>query len=1663
MRMFRRSKVGRLVVALALAFVLLVPLLSHEIKNGPLGEGTSWQAYGQPSLFDSFSRTLVTNPQPSLTAFGDFDGDGRIDVAVGSPTATIVKIYVQNTDGSFQSVPTVNISIPNAPTGLASGYLDSDGNIDLAVACPNGLNGLLYLCYQREGFAANHTYATADPPYGVVIRDFDNDGKNDVAVVQHSAAGDSGGFQLFRASRAFSPVTYHQVPGLPDPRYPVEICTTDLNSDGRVDMVLTDRSTDRVTVFRNDNIFSAVETVIPIQEINATNGVSTPYGTYCTQMDGNGPEELIITSQSASKVRIYQYSGNPNIGYSVAIPWKIVYTPADTLFSCALNVSGGARPDVVAVTSSSIANIYVTPDGGGGYKTEPDWRFPVQDTPLSGRSLDIDGDLDEDLAITSSGPGGGSVTVYFKAGNGLSNADLNVFLPSGEIFCDLTMGDYDGNGASELATVVSNGLVRLHDSGSASLCTKEAGLLPCRILTAELTNDGFDDLILLNHGSSTVMFYWGSSEFFSNVSYSLALSLNLSGPLSLDVGDFSGDGLEDLVVGCEGGFQVIYNTGVPPFFDPVHSSTIFLPGTNVSWVSFANLDYGFEDIGQSRLTDVAIVNASSNGVEVFLQRSDRSLVKSIYDTLVPPVAGSIMWMDTGLLNGDQLPDIAIALDTGTLVTFWQGEGYGFDAYTHDRLTAVYGITSSSCGDLDDDGFDELAILGSSVGVVTVYDRTLDRYSVVANFTSGGDGGMVRTLDSDGDGRVDIVALSPRSNAVSIHIQSNVPPVAIANCLDQYEIEGALVRFEAHNSTDGVSDRHLLNYTWEFGGGSVRYGVETSYTFTNGDHDVLLTVRDPGGLASTTTVRVYVTDFTPVASFQPTSISVLEGQDIQFIDTTVPGVDSIVGWEWSFGDGKYSNEQNPVSNYSRNGTYIVTLTVHDSDGSYDSTTGLVTVTDRSPVPSIEGPDTAVEGTYVAFHGLAYSYPDAVTNWTWDFGDGSGPSYVKDPIHQFLQNGTYLVTLTVWDSDSFSLTVKNIVISDTVPQVQYLVSADAVLEGESILFTDLTDPYDRVGSRSWNFGDGSVSTDREVSHHYALHGQYTVTLTVVDGDGTIGQAQFVINVGDIAPVALFNPQGNYIEGEDIVFLDISTKSPTATLSWSWVFGDGFRSTEQSPVHRFSDNGSYWVNLTVTDSHGLTSSHNLTLVISDTTPTTSDIQGGGTYNEDEPVIFRADATAKWGPIVRFEWDFDLDPLNLQGSFTNQTWTRQNQTTHSFPSAGIYWVGVKVWDKDSSDFYCIKVTVVNLAPIADFTFQPLGNGSVSFDAGLSYDTSSDDNSLQYRWNFNDLDDEEWTSWSPSFTASKKFPVDGNYTVILEVRDPDGKVSSVSKIVTVDRSDRTKPSIALSDRVEVVNVDQIIQIRASVTDNTGVFSVTLFYSIGGQVYSAPMTRADGVDAWIGEIPAQNSTGEITYWIEALDIGNNLEQTGVFNLRVERDDPLPLLVMAGIVALSLLGGILYYRAATMVVDEVFVIYSDGNLIAHQTRRLKPGMDDDVLGSMLVAVQSFVKDSFKDESSTTLNRLDFGEKKLLIERGDYLVLAAVLHGKREGKAPQRLKELVTRAESDYGEALRDWDGDLEKLRGIKDETNDLFRFRPAEAIRGLTKGSKNDGIDPDNAS
>jgi PKD repeat protein len=132
-------------------------------------------------------------------------------------------------------------------------------------------------------------------------------------------------------------------------------------------------------------------------------------------------------------------------------------------------------------------------------------------------------------------------------------------------------------------------------------------------------------------------------------------------------------------------------------------------------------------------------------------------------------------------------------------------------------------------------------------------------------------------------------------------------------------------------------------------------------------------------------------------------------------------------------------------------------------------------------------------------------------------------------------------------------------------------------------------------AWSFGDGSHSTAENPTHTYAQPGTYTVRLKVTDGSGRSGSStQQVIVQAPEPPTAMFDGPDEATAGGDVLFGDESEAGSDPIASWSWSFGDGGTSTDESPDHVYEQPGTYTVTLTVTDADGMQSSSSQSITI-------------------------------------------------------------------------------------------------------------------------------------------------------------------------------------------------------------------------------------------------------------------------------------------------------------------------------------------------------------------------------------------------------------------------------------------------------------------------------------
>jgi PKD repeat protein len=433
-----------------------------------------------------------------------------------------------------------------------------------------------------------------------------------------------------------------------------------------------------------------------------------------------------------------------------------------------------------------------------------------------------------------------------------------------------------------------------------------------------------------------------------------------------------------------------------------------------------------------------------------------------------------------------------------------------------------------------------------------------------------------------------------SHTARMVVRVDESPIAVAGP-DQMVCANAEVRFDgsASRDFDGVVNR----YSWNFGDNTVSGGEKPIHVYREpGDYRVFLTIQgDQAGQCDNShsdemTVRVIEA---PVARIDaPERIPV--GAPARFDASASSGADGeIVAWRWEFGDG--ASAEGPVveHRYQKPGAYLANLAIETDSQTSDCnmvTAQRLIVANAAPVAEAGVEQVVGVDQVVLFDASGSSDPDgAITGYQWDFGDGTRAEGML-VRHQFARSGRYPVTLTVTDDTDLPNNTASDPVTITVNQSPeaVIVAPEAACPAEELAFSglDSADGDGQITRFEWDFGDGAVAAEPEVSHTFQTPGIYEVALTVDDGSGlnnSRDQSTLDFHVNR-APRAAAGPDRIVCPGEPVAFdASLSVDWDGSLVRHHWDFGDGATADGAQVLHTFERPGVYEVRLSVTDDSG------------------------------------------------------------------------------------------------------------------------------------------------------------------------------------------------------------------------------------------------------------------------------------------------------------------------------------------------------------------------------------------------------------------------------------------------------------------------------------------------
>jgi PKD repeat protein len=484
------------------------------------------------------------------------------------------------------------------------------------------------------------------------------------------------------------------------------------------------------------------------------------------------------------------------------------------------------------------------------------------------------------------------------------------------------------------------------------------------------------------------------------------------------------------------------------------------------------------------------------------------------------------------------------------------------------------------------------------------------------------------------------------------IDQNVGPIAVFDVKSLDATKRGQVSFDASDSND--PDAWLVSYNWDYGDGTTEVymreplGIgnltaKTTHVYPqNGTFTVTLTVKDNDNATDIASAQVTVLFDLEVVNVESPFILVMPGVPVT-VDVTVANNGDFYE---AFNVTAYYNdtliERRPIANMAPKTQQTLT---------YDwNTTGLelgeyflkanVTILDEETNTAnnayLDGSVTIATSNIVDFPLLVGGVTfHVMTNSTSIISDLSfnppekklsfkttGPEgadvYCNITIPIELLGGNYTVLLNglpvVPDPQEatngthtflyFNYTLSTLdtieIIGETAatPPSAIIIASETNPFVDELVTLDGSSSYDLDGSIvnwSWNFGDSATASDETVQHSYSTFGNYTVTLTVEDDEGYIDSTETTIRVKDYPTARFTYSPANPLVNETVV-LDATASKPEggSIINYEWDFGDGQTGTGSAPTHAYVVTGAFIVNLTVTDSEGLSNSTTQTVTV-------------------------------------------------------------------------------------------------------------------------------------------------------------------------------------------------------------------------------------------------------------------------------------------------------------------------------------------------------------------------------------------------------------------------------------------------------------------------------------
>ncbi len=345
--------------------------------GGGLSNTVFFEVSGPAPALSLKNAAVTTGNSPRAITYGDFNGDGKLDLAIANYLDDTVSILLGNGDGTFQNQ--VIYAVGSGPHAIIAGDFNEDGKLDLAVA-NNGAGTVSILIGNGDGTFQTHLdYQAGLSSVALAAADFNRDGFLDLCVVD--LALDQVSILLGNGNGTFkSPVTYAVG------TFPISVSVGDFNGDGKLDVVVANNNfgstggTVSVLLGNGDGTFQAQS------QFNTGNN---PDSVITADFNGDHRLDLAIANETDNTISILL--GNGNGTFQNAVAYSTATTPSAL---AAADFNGDGIVDLAATGAGSAEVSILLGVANGTFEAASNFATGAEPLSITAADFDNDGALD---------------------------------------------------------------------------------------------------------------------------------------------------------------------------------------------------------------------------------------------------------------------------------------------------------------------------------------------------------------------------------------------------------------------------------------------------------------------------------------------------------------------------------------------------------------------------------------------------------------------------------------------------------------------------------------------------------------------------------------------------------------------------------------------------------------------------------------------------------------------------------------------------------------------------------------------------------------------------------------------------------------------------------------------------------------------------------------------------------------------------------------------------------------------------------------------------------------------------------------------------------------------------------------------------------------------